>query len=236
MDVLESAIADYEDVLVGKKRSMSGYYFSYNAGGNMKLALSIMRYAFDTYLKWPAEQLRDCLTPEIMQRFKLQALIRYIAFPPELNNKTDMFYIVWLLYPATVHFNEIELVLRIYKDVLSKKLPKYPKEFFDGRSGIYRAQVCLRYAIEQTLQFNSVEGIYEYFISPQCTPFLRQQRLLLICKELFDSPLAFLHTTLPKEQQSDFLYYYYDFKQRRAIQQLKIGEPLTPAAAAGDPT
>jgi len=105
MDVLVSAISEYEDVLVGKRKAFSGFYFSYGVNGNMRLALQIMKYAFETYLQWPADQLRDCLTMEILEKLKIKPLLRHIVFPPELDRKKDLFYIAWRLYPKTVHYS-----------------------------------------------------------------------------------------------------------------------------------
>jgi len=216
MDVLRSAIAEYEDVLIGKRKAIASYYFSYGPNGNMKLALQIMHYSFNTYLRWNAEQLRDYLTLEVLERLKLRSLLRHIQFPPELDRKQDLFFIAWQLYPKTVHFTEQDLILRVYKDILSGKLQKYPKEFFTGRYGLLRARVCLRYMIEQYLQFGSIPELYEYFASVQCQRTLRLHKLLVICRDLFDSPVEYLHQTLPRVQQDIFLYRFYDFQNRKA--------------------
>ncbi|MDR0287529.1 MAG: hypothetical protein LBI03_07500 [Clostridiales bacterium] len=214
MDVLQSAISEYEDLLIGNRSSMSTYYFSYNENGNMRLALQIMKYAFDTYLHWPPDQLRDCLTMEVIDRLRLSSIIKYIIFPVELDNTKDLFYIAWKLYPGTVHFSEKDLILRVYKNLLEKKIQKYPKEFFDGRYGSIRAQVCLRFLIEQFLPFSSIEELYKYFSTQKCVKVLRIYKLIAACRDLFDTPVEYLHKSLPKEQQNQFLYRYYDFVLR----------------------
>ncbi|MDR0286667.1 MAG: hypothetical protein LBI03_03015 [Clostridiales bacterium] len=221
MDLTRSAIAEYEDVLVGNRKMISNYYFAYNANGNMKMALKIMKYAFDTYLHWTPDQLRDCLNFEVIERLRLQQLLRFIIFPVELNPENDLFYIAWQLYPKTVHFNERDLILRVYKNLLEKKIHKYPKGFFDGTYGSQRAQVCLRYMIEQYLPFNSVDELYEYFSTQKCLKALRQNKLTVVCHDLFETPLEYLHKSLPKEQQNQFLFYFYDFTIRRAAQKIQ---------------
>jgi len=233
VEILKSAIAEYEDVLIGGKKVISAYYFSYNASGNMKLALQIMKYAFDTYLHWSAEQLRDYLTLKVMERLKLQPLIRHIIFPVELDCNRDLFYIAWLLYPKTVHFSEKELILRVYKNLLDRKIQKYPKEFFDGMSGYRRAQVCLRYMVEQFVPVSTIDALYEFFASPDCYKVLRQKKLLVVCRDWFASPVDYLHQSLPKEQQNNFLYYYFSFRQRRAEQKAQLAEQSA-AGKAGD--
>jgi len=223
VDLVKSVITEYEDMLVGNRKMISNYYFTYNAAGNMKLALKVMKYAFDTYLHWTPTQLRDCLTYEVIERLRLQQLLRYVIFPVELDSTEDLFYVAWQLYPKTVHFTERDLILRIYKNLLEKKKPKFPKKFFDGTCGSLRAQVCLRYMIEQFLPFNSTDELYDYFASPKCLKALRQNRLSSICTDLFETPLEYLHKSLPKEQQNQFLYYFYDFTLRRAEQKKALG-------------
>jgi len=234
MDILKSAIAEYEDLLVGKRKTLSPYYFNYNTTGNMRLALQIAKYAFDTYLGWSPDQLRDCLTIDVVERLKLHGLIRYIAFPPELDSTKDLFYIAWLLYPATVHFSEKDLVLRVYKNLLAKKIQKYPKEFFTGRDGLTRAQVCLRYMIEQYLPVKSIDELYEYFGTQKSVRFMRQNKLLVVCNDLFYTPVEFLHKSLHKNQQNVFLYRYYDFCWQRSEQKAQIAEQFAATAKAGD--
>jgi len=226
MDVLRSAIAEYEDVLIGKRKAIASYYFSYGPNGNMKLALKIMRYSFDTYLHWNAEQLRDFLTLDVLEQLKLRSLLRHIQFPPELDRKKDLFFIAWQLYPKTVHFTEQDLILRVYKNILSGKQLKYPKEFFTGRYGLLRARVCLRYLIEQYLHCASIPELYEYFASAQCQKTLRLHKLLVICRDLYDSPIEYLHRTLPRDQQDVFLYRFYDFQNRKAEQKTRVAAGL----------
>lgn len=234
MDILQSAIAEYEDVLIGKRKAVAPYYFNYNSIGNMRLALQIMKYAFATYLNWSPDQLRDCLTIEIIERLKLQSLLKFLEFPPELDSTKDLFYIAWLLYPSTVHFSEKDLILRVYKNLLDKKIQKYPKEFFSGRDGLTRAQVCLRFMIEQYLPTKSIDELYEYFATQKSVRVMRQNKLLVVCNDLFDTPVEFLHKSLHREQQNVFLYRYYDFCWQRTVQKLQLAEQLAAAAKAGD--
>lgn len=217
MDFLKSAIAEYEDTLVGKRKAISTFYFSYGENGNMKLALQIMKYAFETYLKWEPQVLRDYLTSEVLERIKLKSLLRYIVFPPELNAKEDLFYIAWLIYPETIHYGKKDLALRVYKKLLDKEIQKFPKEFFTGSDGVTRTQICLRYMIEQYLHITSVKELYEFFSTDECIKTLRKYKLLTICRDLYDTPVEYLHSSLSKEQKDIFWYRYYDFRYRHRL-------------------
>lgn len=217
MDFLKSAIAEYEDTLVGKRKSVSVYYFSYGESGNMRLALQIMQYAFETYLKWEPLVLRDYLTFEVLDRLKLRFLLKYIVFPPELNSKEDLFYIAWLIYPKTIHYGAKELTLRVYQKLMDKEIQKFPKEFFTGRDGVTRSQICLRYVIEHQLNLSSIKALYEYFSTDACTKMLRKNKLLVVSRDLYDSQVDYLHSSLAEEQRDEFWFRYYDFHLRRRL-------------------
>lgn len=227
MDFLKSAIAEYEDTLVGKRKAISTFYFSYGENGNMKLALQIMKYAFETYLKWEPPVLRDYLTNEVLERMKLKSLMRYIVFPPELNAKEDLFYIAWLIYPETIHYGKKDLALRVYIKLLNKEIQKFPKEFFTGSEGITRTQICLRYMIEHYLHFTSVRELYEFFSTDECIKTLRKYKLLTICRDLYDTPVEYLHSSLSNDQKDIFWYRYFDFRYRHHLldeHQMEEGE------------
>lgn len=226
MDFLKSAIAEYEDTLVGKRKSVSTFYFSYGESGNMKLALQIMQHAFETYLKWEPQVLRDYLTQEVLERLKLKGLLRYIVFPPELNAKEDLFYIAWLIYPQTVHYGKKDLTLRVYRKLLDKEIQKFPKEFFTGSEGVTRTQICLRYMVEHYLQITSVKELYAFFATEECIKTLRKYKLLTICRDLYDSPVEYLHSSISREQQDVFWFRYYDFQYRHRILSEQLPEEV----------
>lgn len=217
IDFLKSAISEYEDTLIGKRKAISAFYFSYGKSENAKLALQIMRYAFETYLKWSPLVLRNYLSHDVLERLKLKSLLRFIPFPPELDAKEDLFYIAWLIYPETIHYGKKDLTLRVYRNLLDKKIQKFPKEFFTGRDGITRSQICLRYMIEQHLNLTSVKSLYEYFSTEECTKALRTYKLLTVCRDLYDSQMEYLHNSLAKEQRDTFWFRYYDFALRRRL-------------------
>lgn len=211
----QELILEYENCLLGKTVTIPKYYFSYAQESNARIALSIMQYAFENYLRWDPFTLRDQLNMRIMQKLKLKLLIKYIPFPPELNPKTDLFYIVWKIYPKTIHFSETDLILKIYTQVLSGELQRFPKEFFTGIYGMVRARVCLQYLIEQYMTVNDIEELYRIFASKQGTTLLKKYKLFSVCESSFDNPVEFLHYSLPQQQKDDFLDSFYQFQMLR---------------------
>lgn len=224
MAFIQSIIAEYEDTLIGKRKSISPFYFSYGETGNMKLALQVMKYAFETYLQWSPQDLQACLTYEVLERLHLKSLLRYVVFPPELDVSQDLFYIAWLLYPETLHFDQKDLILRVYQKLLEGRQQKFPKEFFTGSDGLTRSQVCLRYMIEQYLTFSSIKDMYAFFAAEACHKVLRKYKLLVVCRDLYDTPVDYLHASLARGQQDEFWYRYYDFQlQRRRLAEQQAG-------------
>lgn len=214
---------EYELMLLKKKLSFSPYFFSFTPDNNERMALHVFQYAIEHFLCWSPEEASIYLTSDKIQLMKLDTLLRYIRFPAELNPTKDTFYIVHLIYPHKIKFNEKELVLRVYQQVLSGELYKFPKEYFSDSLGIMRACTCLQYMISKYLGFTNVKDIYSYFSTPAGTKTLKQYRLYAICTDAFVYPIDFVHEALPPQQQNEFWYNYYRFQitNREQINQWK---------------
>ena len=204
-------ILDYEEVLLGNQKTVSSAIFYSDAVGNEKLALNIMKYAFETYLRWTPIELYDWLTPEIMERLKPTQLLSYVRFPSELE-PTDLFYVVWKIYPQQTHYSKEDLILRVYKKMLADQIKKYPKEFFTATEGVDRAIICLRYLIENYIPLRNTLQLYALF-SARGNTLLKKYKLLVPCKDLFGTPLVYLHESLPKNQCNNTFYLYCRFLQ-----------------------
>ena len=214
---------EYDLILVGKKNTFSPFFFNYSKEQNKRVALSVFKYAIEKYLKWSAEEASIYLTYEVVQFMKLDGLLKYIEFPAELDSKKDMFYIAHLLYPNKVKFDKKELILRTYKEVLSGKLYKFPKEYLSGSMGVIRACVCFQYMVNQFLPFNSIEEMYNFFSSTNGIKALKKYRLYAICTDIFDYPIDYLHEALSNNQKNEFFYHYYKFSttNREQITEMK---------------
>ena len=151
-----SLMFEYELILLGKKNSFAPYFFNYNADYNERMALEVFRYAIEDFLKWTPEEAKMYLNMEIVKMMKLDAIVRFIRFPAELDIEKDLFYIAHLLYPKRINFNSRELILRTYKEVLDGILYKFPKEYLSGSMGVTRACICFQYMVQQFLPFNNV--------------------------------------------------------------------------------
>ena len=144
---------------------------------------------------------------------KLESLMKYIQFPPEMSVRDDIFIVKGKLFPNLVPLNQKEITLKVYKRVLEKDLYKFPKEYLSGDTlGNYRAIICFQYMLTQIPPFTSTAEQYKFFASSKGPKLLKKFRLNVACVSMFDHPLDFLHEALPQSQRDEFWYRYYKFK------------------------
>lgn len=220
----EEIIYEYEQLLMGKKKSIDSDVFCYQGYGNEVLALSVFRYAIEKVLGWSPNDAYHYLNAEVIQLLKLKMFIRYIEYPPEFDPQKDFFYIVVKLYPTVFKISAKERTLSVYQRLLNKEISKLPKRFIEGRDGEMRALFCLRYAINNYGHFKNIEDLYRAFAGSEGRAFLREVRLTQVCNTLFELPIDYLHESFAPEDQdaNSFLYSYWRF--RAYVQKLKLAE------------
>lgn len=140
---------------------------------------------------------------------KLKQLLNYIKFPSELT-KDNTEYIVYLIYPKEVPYDFAKYVIQTYNKVLNGEI-RYPREYMYGNKGLVRAGICLQYAIKNSKVFHSVEEMYRFFCSPEGFTFLREKKLHQLYKSFYDSPLQYLHYSLPDSLKNELYFNYYTF-------------------------
>lgn len=209
---------EYEQILLGKKKSFSSTYFPYNPEQNERLALEVFRHAVEVYLNWSPTEVQMYLNGDVIKQMKLDSIVRYLRFPLELDPKKDYFYIAHLLYPNIIHYNAKELILNVYKRVLNGTLCKFPQDYMAGTRGFMCAAICFQYMLERFMQFSCIEDLYAFFASPEGSRALKKYRLSAICNLMFGSPLDYLHESLNSKQKNEFLYRYHKFSGANANQ------------------
>lgn len=210
----QELIYEYELLLLGKVKTFSGYFFRFSDSQNEKLALSVFRYAFDTYLRWTPEQLSHHLTYDIVSRLKLTSLLKYIKFPPEADKTKDMYPIVAKLYPGKFKENTRDIVARVYRRVLTGDREKFPKEFFDSADGRYKAILCFQLMLNGMAPFKDVRAMYEAFSGASGVKILKQYKLYPVSTGIFEYPIDYLHASLPQKRRSEYFYRYYRFQMK----------------------
>ena len=84
---------EYESILLGKKTAFSSYFFRDNADKNEQKALYVLKFALRYYLKWTPQQICDHLDWKVLNCMKLESLMKYIQFPPEMSARDDIFVV-----------------------------------------------------------------------------------------------------------------------------------------------
>lgn len=210
-------ILEYDDVFIGKRDHLSTVFFADATRPKQhKIALELIRYAIETRLRWTPVEVRDFLSEDILQKLKLKVLLKYIIFPKAYFHEYDLFYIAWCLYPQTKNMTEEELELRVYRRLLASDTYRIPAEFFSFAEGTRRAGNCLSYAIETYHQFPKDDGfpMYEFFAGDKAVAFLKQCKLYKVCRQMFPTPLDYLHTALRTDERKKIYYSFFSFLAR----------------------
>ena len=204
-------IFEYENILLGKKRGFASTYFELSAEQNEQTALKVFHHAIDRYLRWNPKQVEECFDWNIIHRMKLYSLMKHIQFPPESDSEKDLFILLNKLYPNRFKSTLKELTISVYKRVLSGERSKFPKGYFEGTDGYYRALVCFQYMISLMKPFDNSAAMYKYFATNKGTAALKKYKLNIACNSIFETPIDYLHASLPAEHKDNLLYYNYKF-------------------------
>lgn len=210
----EALLAQYDDIVFGRAHSIDAYFFEGVAPVyREKLSLMLIQYWVERYLRLTPQQMYERITYDMLKEWGLSSQLRYITFPPELDPKRDVFYLAHLIYPKVIVFHVQDTCLHVYKDLLAKRISKYPKGFFENSTGYEKICYCLRYAIEQSNVINNtcVEDMYRFFGTKDCLKFLRDYRLAIPIRTLFDSPVTAFHMLVPPEQDNEFVFQLYRY-------------------------
>lgn len=210
---MDSIYFDYENVLIGRQKNIGTYnFFGHDPGGaNEQQALSCIRYCIEKILKWDLPQALLKFDEYIIKAMKMDKLISYIDWPPEVDYGAPK-YILSLLYPDKIKIDRQALVETTFLRVLSdEKNPQFPREYFTGPNGFYRFCVCLKYLIENYKTFSSLDELYKYFLSPEGKKFLYAYRLKVPADQFDISIPDCIHYITADQPDGELYYCYYSF-------------------------
>lgn len=214
---------EYIKILLGKTSSFSSVYFSRGVMGNNRTALEVFRYAIEYFLHWTPEQTKTYLNADVIKKLKLDKVMVYVSFPPGLDLTQDYWYIAHLLYPKQIPCSLEDTTLYVYKRLLKGPkdggLYRFPKHFFDGNDGRKRACICFRYLLAHYEVFDDIKSMYEFFSTEKGEKELDKYGLRLVWRNVFESPVLYLHETLPVSQRNELYYHFYEcqYQYRLAI-------------------
>ena len=224
-DRLIGFIADYEEVLLGKKGKYSFWYCTGNAEYDEKLALDVMRYAFEKLLKWTPEMINECKDIAVLEKMKLYYIYKQKIIHPYRKTQFSIFNLIASkMYPDKITLDGKSNTISIYKKVLSGEYVKFPKNFFSTTEGILKFGYCLRYALTEIIGFTSAKELYDMFSEPSIKTVLEKIKLLNVYSLFFETPVDMLHYCIPKALRDDD--YYIICKQKYLKKRLSCGTGL----------
>jgi hypothetical protein len=206
-------LSQYDEILAGRRKVCSSVVMSKNNGN--KYTNEILRYVFEDYLGMSPREVRDKLTPEIIELLKLKPfIINRIPCPAELDAMRELQYIGWHLYPYTRNVGSENLTVKVYMEILAKKRKKYPKYFFDDIAGEGRARILFKIMLNEYIMPNGVscvEELYQLFAdAKKATELLSKYALKAPLQNIYISPLEYLHEALGSQGNEELYRYYKD--------------------------
>lgn len=216
------AIVLYEGYLLGKNPLTMPGTSKQEKFNNAK---EVIRYAFSELLGWSPEDSVYHVSKNLLDRLHLTEYIEnYFIYPDDLVRNMDYDYILAICFSLPVDYR-----FQLLKHKRLVKLgiePKFKKELFNGNLGRARAAYLLMDVISTSVALpqdgmeTETEKLYARFADTAgITKILRREGLYHVCTRLYNSPLEFLHYSLPPEKQDDLLFAVYEFNS--LFQQLK---------------
>lgn len=206
---VKTFLKEYDDMIIGKKKTFSAALMSKENGPT--LCASLLRLIFDKYLGWTPTQIRDLLTPEVVERMCLSSLINRIPSPPEILRDSELYFVAWYLYPETRNSTDAELISKVYQDLVTGKIQKFPKNYFEDNIGHSRAKYLFVIMLQEYYNgvFESVEDMYRFFASDDGKRAVEEHKLKTPMMEWYGNALDYFHDSIPssmKSSKTDALY------------------------------
>jgi|LSQX01.3.fsa_nt_gb hypothetical protein len=194
MDTKDSIILTYENILNGKQKAFSPYFF--HPSHRIKRITTLLQYLIEEKLGYSPEEALEKLTLQDVKKYKLTCLFKYIDKPVEFS-KENVQHLVYYAYPDLPQPSVKELALQVYADVLAGKRKTFPKNYFlNGELGEERAIICFKHLCEDILKLTP-EEIIETFARSSGLKVLSKYKLKIIMNVLFFSTVDLLETAYP---------------------------------------
>lgn len=215
-DLVRQMLLDYERLVPeDSTKKLSRDYFSFTDEINEKMAIECFKYAFEKILHWGPRDIINGMTPQVLRRLHLLLPNTKLRYPKGLNPKTDLFYIAKICYPNQVRgFNKRDIILHTYRNILDRKDGKFGKNYFLNNEGNLRARICMQYLLQTDTSWESKKALYEFFANEkEATKYIKSKGLTQALNICFDSPLEYMHESLPSEQKDNLYFSYYSFNR-----------------------
>lgn len=228
------AILQYESKLIqGHKKATANTYIGDVATRN-RVALAVFRHVFENILQWSPDVAFANMSMQLIRDLKLNNEWSNLDLPREIKQFSSAKYVIAMLYPRKFMalFSVETLAIQVYRSSLEQRRGIFPKNYFLDENGRLKAQVCLRYMLNNYAVYETIEDIYAEFADTEnIQKLLKNYGLDLPSRTLYDNPLDYLHESLSNEQRSDIFYNYYRFKENIKMHEEEIQEESEDAKA-----
>lgn len=193
---INSVQSAYEKVLSGEKKSFSPYFFE--TINRKDTVVILLRYLIEEKMKVTPEEALNILTNESLQQYKLTILLKYVTIPQEYKNEEAKF-LIYYAYRGTDKAlqepSQKELIINLYKKILSGELKTFPKNYFlDGLNGEKKVKICLEYLCNEVLHIKKED--YPTVIT---IDLLQQYKLKIVLSVIYSSIFDMLNSLYPDE-------------------------------------
>ena len=173
-------------------------------------AKMIVRYAVTELLEWTPKEAQEHMTRDLMKRLKLDIVASYILCPEDLNKDQDLDYLIAICFHLPYDFRR--QLMRQYTRILNGDATKFTKECFRGIQGREKIAYLLQHFIAHNVVARNREELYALFAdSASMNTRLRNAGIYTAYHNIYPTPLEFLHYSLPRSEQDEFLFGYYRF-------------------------
>lgn len=203
---------EYTQILSKQKAKFGQNYFNRQEQVNENMAYDVFRMAIEVFLHWTPEQALARLDKQIIEKMRLDLVMRYMKLPFECEFNDDYTWILHKLYPDKIRYDQQEHVIRIYHQILNGNKYKWPKWYFSDADGHERAYICLRYMISHNMHYDTPAELYEQFITGNGQQLMTKLGLKTVAKDEFEDPITFVYQAMFQDDDDEFTYHFYKVK------------------------
>ena len=227
MDKTDVIKKEYEMMYIDTaKKNLSNLYFrGLTRERQQLLALEVIRFAVENYLRWEPEDVARYMSREVLDKMRLSSVVkRYIDFPVEYSKEYELTYLCYLLYPDVYHLDMEEQVMHLYGKIMNGELANFPSQWMESDQGIMRFQIIFCYVLSG-LRYSSIEDAYRDFASPEGPKIMKKYKIYNFATKIFPDVFSAFHYSLPEYDddgeplRNDFLFNYLQFERSRKKQQ-----------------
>lgn len=230
------AILQYEAKLIQGHKKATANTYTGDVDTRSRMALAVFRHVFENILQWSPDVAFANMSMQLIKDLRLNNEWNNLDLPREIRQFSSTKYVIAMLYPRKFMqlFSVETLAIQVYRSSLEQRRGIFPKNYFLDENGRQKAQICLRYMLNNYVKFNSIEKIYEEFANTEVIQkVLKSYGLDLPARTLYKTPLDYLHDSLSPQQKNNLYYNFYRYvdnlKRYEAIKASKVDDVNNPS-------